>query len=363
MRITFILSCAGLSGGVRIVREYASGLVRRGHNVTIVATPYSMQPTPIDPKSSLVSGAGIKLAKAHLARWLWKDHLHGFEGTLLMPLTLHKDNIPDADAVIATTWFTAEWLATYPEAKGRKFYFIQSYEIWDGPKERVDATWKLPFTKIVISNWLKKIGEEQFHEKILGPFHLPVDPQLFHPVEKPRKHGLRVGMLYSSLPLKGFADGLKAFEIARQEVQDIELVLLSSEKRTPAVPRYAEFYKRPPQHRLKYIYASCDIWVCSSWAEGYYLPASEAIACGCALVGTRVGCIGDVFKHEESALVSEPRDPEALAANLIRLLKSPELRHKLNRNGQKIIAQLSWDNQVAAMESILMGSNLERKNG
>jgi glycosyltransferase involved in cell wall biosynthesis len=354
MRITFILSCAGLSGGVRIVRDYASRLVKRGHKVTIVATPYLMQVTPTDRKMSLVSGAGLKLLKAHLARWIWKDHLHGFEGTLLTPLTLSKENIPNADAIIATTWYTAEWLATYPAAKGKKFYLILGYEIWDGFKERVDATWKLPFTKIVISNWLKKIGEEQFGEKILGPFYHPVDPQLFHPVKRHSNNRLRVGMLFHSLPLKGFSDGLKAYEIARKEVPDLDLVLLSSERRKPAVPRYAEFHKRPPQHQLKKIYGSCDVWLCSSWAEGYYLPAGEAISCGCALVGTKVGCVGEIFKHEKSALVSEPKDHASLAANLVRALQNPDLRHKLVRKGQQIISQLTWENQVKAFEAILM---------
>lgn len=354
MRITFILSCAGLSGGVRIVRDYASKLIKRGHQVTIVATPYSMQATPNDRKMSLASGVSLKLFKTYLARWLWKDHLHGFEGTLLTPLTLSKENIPDADAVIATTWYTAEWLATYPLTKGKKFYLILGYETWDGYKERVDATWKLPFTKIVISNWLKKIGEEQFGEKIFGPFHHPVDPKLFHPVKRLANHRLRVGMLYSSLPLKGFSDGLKAFELARKAMPHLDLVLLSSERKKPDIPKYAEFHKRPLQNRLKEIYGSCDVWICSSWAEGYYLPASEAISCGCALVSTKVGCVGDVFEHESSALVSAPKDCDALAANLVRALQNPDLRQELVHKGQQIVSKITWDEQIAVFEAILL---------
>ena len=54
MKITFLLPCAGITGGVRIVRNYASGLIKKGHEVTIVATPYSLQPTPLDTKKSLI---------------------------------------------------------------------------------------------------------------------------------------------------------------------------------------------------------------------------------------------------------------------------------------------------------------------
>lgn len=136
---------------------------------------------------------------------------------------------------------------------------------------------------------------------------------------------------------------------------NLDLVLFSAEKKQPAIPRYAEFHKRPPQHKLKEIYGSCDVWVCPSWAEGYYLPAGEAIACGCALVSTKVGCVGEILEHEHSALISEPQDPEALAANLIRALQDQELRRMLVRNGQEKFARLNWEQQVKKMENILVG--------
>jgi glycosyltransferase involved in cell wall biosynthesis len=159
-------------------------------------------------------------------------------------------------------------------------------------------------------------------------------------------------MLFHSYPWKGFVDGIKAFERARQEVPDIELVLLSSEHRASQVPKDAEFHHRPKQWRLRDIYASCDVWLCSSWKEGFHLPPFEAMACGCALVSTRVGGVEDMCVHEESALISEPKEPDALAANLIRVLKNPELRNKLVRNGHEVTTRLTWENNVIALESL-----------
>ncbi|HWB19714.1 MAG TPA: hypothetical protein VG711_05385, partial [Phycisphaerales bacterium] len=40
MRITFILPHAGLAGGIRIVAIYADRLARRGHDVTVISTPW-----------------------------------------------------------------------------------------------------------------------------------------------------------------------------------------------------------------------------------------------------------------------------------------------------------------------------------
>ena len=352
MKITFVLPHAGLSGGVRIVRNYASGLVKRGHQVTIVATLYPLQPTPTDRRKSIFSLAGLHLLKATLDRWFREDHLDNFAGRLLTPLTLNAASIPAADIIVATAWQTAEWVALYPPSKGKKFYFIQHHEIWHGAQEHVAATWKLPMTRIVISQWLKQLGEEQFGVTVEGPLFNPIDQQLFHPSNRPPNQRLRVGMLYHSYSWKGFADGLSAFKRAQQEVPNIELVLLSSEPRSFETPPDAEFHYRPKQQRLRDIYGSCDIWLCSSWKEGFHLPPFEAMACGCALVSTRVGGVEDLCVHAESALISEPRDPEALASNLVRVLKDLELRSTLARNGEELTARLSWDGQVAILEAL-----------
>jgi glycosyltransferase involved in cell wall biosynthesis len=289
--------------------------------------------------------------KATLDRWFREDHLDNFEGRLLTPLTLNEASIPDADIIVATAWQTAEWVALYPPAKGKKFYFIQHHEIWNAARDRVDATWKLPMTKIVISKWLKRLGEEQFGVAVKGPLLNPVDRQLFYSVNRPPNPRLRIGMLYHYHPWKGFLDGLKAFERTKQQVPDLQLVILSSERRASKVPKDAEFHYRPKQRRLRDIYGSCDVWLCPSWSEGFHLPPFEAMACGCALVSTRVGGVDDLCVHEESALISEPRNPEALAANLVRVLKNPELRSALARRGGEVASLLNWDDQAAALES------------
>ena len=55
---------------------------------------------------------------------------------------------PDADAVFATAWFTAFDINDLPPNKGEKFYLIQHYETWMGPKDLVDKTWLMPLHKV-----------------------------------------------------------------------------------------------------------------------------------------------------------------------------------------------------------------------
>src|SRR5437867_10660528 len=79
---------------------------------------------------------------------------------MLFVPNLHARHIPRGDAVIATAWWTAEFVHTYPLSKGEKFSLIQGYEAWDGSPDRVDASWRLPLRKFVVSSWLLTKGLE-----------------------------------------------------------------------------------------------------------------------------------------------------------------------------------------------------------
>jgi glycosyltransferase involved in cell wall biosynthesis len=77
------------------------------------------------------------------------------------------------------------------------------------------------------------------------------------------------------------------------------------------------------------------VHVVSSWEEGFGLTGAEAIACGAALATTDTKGSRDYALHESTALVSPPRDPEALAHNVLRLLDDLDLRRRLVATGQR----------------------------
>jgi glycosyltransferase involved in cell wall biosynthesis len=268
-------------------------------------------------------------------------------------LTLEEKNIPDGDIIIATAWETAEWVTTFSKVKGKKVYYIQHYETWSGPKERVDATWQLPIAKIVIARWLKELGEREFNAKIIGPLFNPVDTNLFYPEGKRVHRGLRVGMLHHPAKWKGLEDGLEAFRIAREAVPSLKLVMISAQRRINIVPKDVEFHLRPVQSELRKIYSSCDIWMCSSWSEGYHLMPFEAMACGCALVSTLIGGVEDSCADGVNALLSPSRDPQKMAENLIKVAKNDKLRNRLVANGFYVIKSITWKKQIIQFETIL----------
>lgn len=79
------------------------------------------------------------------------------------------------------------------------------------------------------------------------------------------------------------------------------------------------------------IYNACDVFVFPSRTniECLGLSAIQAMACGRAVVATRIGGVPEVVHDGETGLLVPPGDPVALAAVLTALCADPALRHRL----------------------------------
>lgn len=357
MRITFVIPHVRIAGGIRAPLEYANHLQRLGHIVTVVyprRPPYYSQ-----VKDDWQGWFGLLRG--------WRYDLRYWVNTALkrpfpswLPLeppvcrvpVLQPGFVPDADVVLAVDWTTAEWVHTYGAEKGVKFYRIAGYDIWLGSPERVEATWRMPFYKIAASSWLKELGKTRFGEELYGPIIPGVDFNQFYVRRKRWNQPRRIGMLYHNHPIKGVQDGLAAFEMARTIYPDIHLVMFGTRKPRSGLPQYVEFHENPPQAMLRKIYGSCDIWLFPSRLEGCGLVPMEAMACQCALVATNVGAIPDYTIPGETALLSPPGDPVALAENLMRLLADESELRRIARAGYEYIRQFTWERSARQMESL-----------
>src|SRR5437660_4076627 len=159
MRITFVLPCFDLTGGNRVVSIYAEALRRRGHEVLAVA-PAPRRATWREIVRSLLKGNGLPAQPAS-----GPSHFDGLgvpHIKLSHPGPVTDTDLPEADVVVATWWETAEWVARLSPSRGAKVHFMQDYEVWGGPRERVDATCRLPLTRIVIAGWVRDLLRERF---------------------------------------------------------------------------------------------------------------------------------------------------------------------------------------------------------
>jgi glycosyltransferase involved in cell wall biosynthesis len=352
MKITFVLPFAGLQGGIRVLAIYAERLRQRGHQVAVVSTPFTM---PLRRKvKSLLLGRG------------WpKTQLEGshFDGIDVAQRMLEKErsvvdaDLPDADVVVATYYPTAYGVLNLSPAKGAKAFFVQNYEMEDGkPNQKLDATWRMPIHKIVISKWLVKIAQEKFGDTMLSHVPNSVDLDQFHAAPRGKSPVPTVGLLYATSWMKGCRTSLEALRQVAMALPSLRLICFGAEH--PGLdlrlPPYAEFHYRPAQDKLRELYAQCDVWLCGSAREGFHLPPLEAMACRCPVVSTRVGGPLDIIEEGVNGYLVDIGDANALADRLLRVLKmSPEEWTKMSNAAYGTATSFTWDDATDLFEKAL----------
>ena len=89
-------------------------------------------------------------------------------------------------------------------------------------------------------------------------------------------------------------------------------------------------------------FAQASIFCGLSRSEALGNVFLETQAAGCAVVGTTVGGIPDIVKHEETGLLVEPDASEAAAGAIMQLFNDDQLRRKVVQNGQKHAQGYDW---------------------
>jgi glycosyltransferase involved in cell wall biosynthesis len=343
MRITFVLERADMSGGVRVVAEHARELIRRGHDCRVVSTPW--------PKRSLRGRIKDVVLRPQINR---ASHLDNSGVPHQCVESINDANLPNADAVIATWWRTAESVAALSPAKGVKFHFIQHYETWVGEEARVDAVWRLPLHRIVISRWLKELAQSKFGDRDVSLVLNGVDHRQFNAPARDKQPVPTVGMLYSTTPFKGCDIALAAFELVKRSIPNAKLIAfgIGPVSAQLPLPPDCQYHQNPPQNELAGIYAKCDVWLCGSRTEGFHLPPLEAMACRCPVVSTPVGGPADIITDGADGFLAA--DSAALAAHTIAVLQlSDPVWRNLSDAAYATAGRYSWQVAGEALDSIL----------
>ncbi len=120
--------------------------------------------------------------------------------------------------------------------------------------------------------------------------------------------------MYHENPSKAFPDALAALCAFHELYPDIPVTIFGVGERGAKIPPWITYHRDPSQEELVRIYNSGTVYLAASRFEGWALPPAEAIACGCAFVGTDIGGFSDYAVHEETALLSPAGNPEGLLA-------------------------------------------------
>ncbi|MDP1756370.1 MAG: glycosyltransferase family 4 protein, partial [Pseudohongiella sp.] len=114
------------------------------------------------------------------------------------------------------------------------------------------------------------------------------------------------------------------------------------------------------------IYPIADMYVLPTLADPCPLAPLEAMAAGVATVmsSSTYNGTAELIRHGEAVILSNPQDPEEIAAALLKLM-DPHVRQQMAEKGQQLVRQLTWDKTaavtVAAYQDVICARSLGRQ--
>lgn len=348
LNITFLAPCKDLSGGIKVIATYANLLMDRGHQVTVV------YPRTNRPVLRQIKRLVIKTLKNQ------QDHLDTFRGRLLAVDTFDNQTVPAGDVLIATAWETAEWAGVLNDSKGRKFYFIQGHEVWNGQKERVYATLKLPFTKITISSWLQTLLSEISGDKEISLISNGCDFVLSEDQALTSDRKYDVGMTYSSIPNKGADIGMGAMLKLAEHNPKLRFVVFGSELPLGNLPANLDVFVKPSRIRIGEIFQQTKIWMSSSYEEGFCLPCLEAMSSGAVVVSTDNKGVRDMIEDGQTGYLTTPGKISELAMRVNFLLEHPQSMQRMQGASYLRSKAFSWEKSADMFNQVLSSTSLKR---
>lgn len=167
-----------------------------------------------------------------------------------------------------------------------------------------------------------------------------VNFEVFHPVPVPKNPG-EIRILYS--PNEEDTDAtetiFKAIEIAKKEKPQIIL---------------DTFYDgKISEHEMAKKYCSADIFIAPASHTGWNNSVAEAMACKVSVICADTGGVADFAFHERTALLVPAKNPQAMAAAIVRVVVDEKLKEALRNNAYNYIKQFDWKKTVKRLESFL----------
>ncbi|MHB9129425.1 MAG: glycosyltransferase family 4 protein, partial [Candidatus Humimicrobiaceae bacterium] len=193
-----------------------------------------------------------------------------------------------------------------------------------------------------------------------------VDMEVFKPSEEASLCDvLYVGRIEKNSDWKGISYLLKAISIAKRTKQDISLRLVGSGDRVEHFKMFAQKLgintnirfmgpKINNELALEYQHAKVIVLPSITEAEAFGMVLIEAMNNKKPVIGSHIGGIPYVIDDGENGILVSPKDPEALADAIIKIIKDPVLAKKMGENGYKKVKEnFTWDMQIKKTKKLI----------
>ncbi|MCS7458823.1 glycosyltransferase family 4 protein [Paenibacillus doosanensis] len=334
MRFAFAIMTLTKGGAQRMLVEIMQGLIRKGHEVTVVM-----------PSAGIIDFA----LNARLIRTAGD--------------TMTEHDFPYADVLVSNFYTTVEAVQRASEqGKGIHMRLSLCYEPLFLPDQAVSfPTYQMTPNLLVLSRYQQELVylNHGVEAKVI-----PIGvSKIFRPYSI-RDHGgpLQIGAVIRK------PDGGDAWHrqqealishmlFVKAQRPQVELNLIGPPRdvfTSPALMKLREtgqfrFYTPASDAELCYHYNQMHIFVTSSVHEACPLPALEAMKCGTPLAAVYSGGNMEYCRHEHNCLLSYATD-NRLGEDIIRLVDDSGLRRRLASNGLKEAEKWTWERSVELFE-------------
>ncbi|MBL7177014.1 MAG: glycosyltransferase family 4 protein [Desulfobacteraceae bacterium] len=326
MRITYVTESTELWGGIYVIFQHLELLVKMGHDAFL--TTLGSEPD-------------------------W----HPLKVPVYQVPRMDSDSIPSADIIVATYWSTVR--PVVESRKGIPVHLCQGYEgdfkELQSQKSDIDMVYSYNIPKLIVSPHLDGFLSRRFNAEThyIGQM---IDKDLFYPPPEMRNDVtnrpfaiLVVGPFESDF--KNIAAALMGIKIAKKKLKApvklirISQLPLSNEERKILTPDVYHFHV--PHNEMGEIYREANLYVSmSKEAEGFGLPAVEAMACGVPTILSRVSSYMGFDETTDYSFFVDESDPESLAHAIVEIFESRALREKLAHRGKIVAAKFSEENLI-----------------
>jgi glycosyltransferase involved in cell wall biosynthesis len=264
-------------------------------------------------------------------------------------------------------------------------YCVSTYESLMAPKSIFKFLYSLPVGRIAVSPHIGDYFKKNYNQQTIDIFN-GIDLNLFKPQPKNRI-GREINILSSGNPrhpLKGKADIKEALNLVAKAHPEMSFSLtvacgernfdsdcfgkdwceITSETNycfdtdTGRLNCRVKYGLSPEQMRQAYY--DSDIYINSSWYEGFGLPSIEAMACGIPLIQADNHGLDSIVIDGKNCLLIPPNNPRKMAEAIEAIINNDSLQGELIRNGIETSKRFSKEKQypmfVAGFEKILNGS-------
>ena len=152
---------------------------------------------------------------------------------------------------------------------------------------------------------------------------------------------------------KGLEYLIKGLHIVAKKQPAVKLAMTGDGPLLPKIQRIVKRYKLTEnviflglrsREEIPSIINKASIYALPSLNEGMPYALLEAMACGKPVVGSDIPGISDVITHGQNGLLIPPRNSEALANAILKLLDDGNLRRRLGRNARRLMVEkYSWN--------------------